>query len=214
MSTEYRINTFFITGIESQRKSTTGTETLKRKPDILLIMLPDAINLKCLYSATQISQKFTLLHEIRKHERTPTNFYIWVIWCTFSCKLKGDVFKMKNKNFNKYRSSHADIFAELLAEIFAGNGKNIHAIGLALEYSFWKPCGIAVEFDSAVYITDIDTNSVNVTIPLINTAEILEYVGSLYKDVSIHNKGDRYELQKVKDAANIVNNFENYLSTL
>ena len=49
----------------------------------------------------------------------------------FSCKLKGDVFKMKNKNFNKYGSSHADIFAELLAEIFAGNGKNIHAEGLA-----------------------------------------------------------------------------------
>ena len=37
-------------------------------------------------------------------------------------------------------------------EIFAGNGKNIHAEGLALEGSFCKPCGIAVEFDNVVYI--------------------------------------------------------------
>ena len=42
----------------------------------------------------------------------------------FSCKLKSDVFKMKNKNFKKYGSRHADIFAEIYAEIFAGNDKN------------------------------------------------------------------------------------------
>ena len=42
-------------------------------------------------------------------------------------------------------------------EIFAVNNKNIHAEGLALECSFCKPCGIAVEFDDVVYITDIDT---------------------------------------------------------
>ena len=29
------------------------------------------------------------------------------------------------KNLRKYRSSHADIFVEIFAEIFAGNGKNI-----------------------------------------------------------------------------------------
>ena len=114
---------------------------------------------------------------------------------------------MKNKNFKKYGSSHAEIFAELFEETFAGNGKKIHAEEFALKCSFCKPCGIAVEFDNVVYITDIDTIRVNVITPLINTAEFLKYVGSLYKAFSIHNKGDRYELQKVKDAANIVNNF-------
>ena len=121
------------------------------------------------------------------------------------------MFEIKNEKFKKYRSSHADIFVEIFAEIFAGNGKNI---GLALECSFCKPCGIAVEFDNVVYITGIDTNRVNVITPLINTAEFLKYVRSLYKAFSIHDKSNRYELQTAKRAANIVNNFESHLSTL
>ena len=124
------------------------------------------------------------------------------------------MFKMKNENFKKYGSIHTEIFAELFAEIFVGNGKNIHAKGLALECSFCKPCGTAIEFDNVVYITDIDTNWINAITPVINTAEFLKYVGSLYKAFSIHNKGDKHELQTVKDAANIVNNFESYISTL
>ena len=98
------------------------------------------------------------------------------------------MFKMKNENSKKYGSSHADIFAEIFAEVFAGNGKNIHAEGLASECSFCKPCGIAVEFDNVVYITDIDTNRVNVITPLIITAELLKYVFSLYKDNAINLK--------------------------
>ena len=43
---------------------------------------------------------------------------------------------MKNENFKKYGGSHADIFAEIFVEIFADNGKNIHAAELALECSF------------------------------------------------------------------------------
>ena len=95
---------------------------------------------------------------------------------------------MKNENSKKYGSSHADIFAEIFAEEFAGNGKNIHAEGLALECSFYKPCGIAVEFDNVVYITDIDTNRVNVITPLIITAELLKCDFSLYKDNAINLK--------------------------
>ena len=57
MSTGYEIATFLVTGIGSQRKIATGIGILNRKPDILLIILPDAINLKCLYSVAQISQK-------------------------------------------------------------------------------------------------------------------------------------------------------------
>ena len=100
-------------------------------------------------------------------------------------------------------------------EIFVGKGKNIHAEGLALECSFWKSCGIAVALDNVVDISDIDVNGVNTITPLINTAEFLKHVGSPYKAFSsINNKGDRYELQIGKDAANIVNNFESYLSLL
>ena len=99
-------------------------------------------------------------------------------------------------------------------EIFAGNDKSIHAQGLELECLFCKPCGIVVEFDNVVYITDIVTNRVNATTLLINTAEFLKYVGSLYKALPIHNKGYRYEIQTDKDAADIVNNFESYLSTV
>ena len=99
-------------------------------------------------------------------------------------------------------------------EIFAGNDKNIHAKGLALECWFYKPCGIVVEIDGVVYIIDIGTYRVKVITRLFNAVEFLKYVGSLYKFFSIHNKGDIYKLQKVKDAPNIVNNFESYLSTL
>ena len=43
MSTRYVIATFLVTGIGSQRKIARGIGILKRKPDILLIILPDAI---------------------------------------------------------------------------------------------------------------------------------------------------------------------------
>ena len=98
------------------------------------------------------------------------------------------MFKIKNENFKKYGSSYGDIIA--------GNGKNMHAEGLPLECSFCKPYGIAVEFDNVVYITNIDTNRINAMAPLINTAEFLKYVGSLYKAFSIHNKGDRSYRQR------------------
>ena len=38
---------------------------------------------------------------------------------------------------------------------FAGSGVHIHKEGVALDASFCKPCGIAVEFDHVVYITDM-----------------------------------------------------------
>ena len=95
---------------------------------------------------------------------------------------------MKNENFKKCGGSHADIFAEVFVEIFADNGKNIRAEELALECSFCKPCGIAVEFDNVVYIIDIDTNRVNVLTSFINTAEFLKYVGNFYEDIAINLK--------------------------
>ena len=67
-------------------------------------------------------------------------------------------------------------------------------------------------YKSGVLITD--TNRVNVITPLINIGKFLKYVGSLCKAFSTHYKGDRYELQTFKDAANIVNNFESYLEAL
>ena len=91
---------------------------------------------------------------------------------------------MKNENFKKYGSSRAYIFVEVFAELFGGNGKNMHAKGLPLECSFCKLYGIAEEFDNVVYITDIDANQVNVITPLINTAEFLKYLGSPYKAFS------------------------------
>ena len=51
----YGIATFLVTGIGSQSKIATGIGILKRKPDTLWIILPDAINLKYLHSVTQIS---------------------------------------------------------------------------------------------------------------------------------------------------------------
>ena len=53
MSTGYEIGTFLVTEIKIQRKTATKIGILKRKPDILLIILPDAINIKCI-----LSQKF------------------------------------------------------------------------------------------------------------------------------------------------------------
>ena len=57
MSTGYGIATFLVMGIGIQRKFATGIGILKRKLDVLLIMLPEAINVKSLYSVTQIFQK-------------------------------------------------------------------------------------------------------------------------------------------------------------
>ena len=102
------------------------------------------------------------------------------------------MFKMKNENFKKDRGSHADIFAEMFAEIFAGNGRSIHEEGLALECSFWKSCGIAVEFDNVFYITDIDTNRVNVLTSLFNTAttELASLTQRWSSTVDVYTRSD------------------------
>ena len=44
-----------------------GIRILKRTLGILLVILPDAIILKCLYSVTQISQKLSDSNEIGTH---------------------------------------------------------------------------------------------------------------------------------------------------
>ena len=58
MSAGYEIATYLVTGAGSQRKIAIGDRILKRKSDALLIILPDPINVKCLYSVTEIFQKF------------------------------------------------------------------------------------------------------------------------------------------------------------
>ena len=75
---------------------------------------------------------------------------------------------------------------EVFAKMFVGNDKHMHAEGLPLECSFCKPCGIAEELDNVLYITDIDTNQVNVITPLINTTEFLKYLRSPYRAFSTH----------------------------
>ena len=72
-------------------------------------------------------------------------------------------------------------------------------------------CGTAVEFYNIVYITDNDTNRVIVISPLINKAEFMSVA---FKKPFPYTIRVTDEPQTVKDAANIVNNFESYLSTL
>ena len=57
MSMGCGIATFLVMGIESQINIATDIGILKKKNRYFFDHIPDAINLKCLYSVTQISQK-------------------------------------------------------------------------------------------------------------------------------------------------------------
>ena len=95
--------------------------------------------------------------------------------------------------------------------IFAGNGANRHKEGLVEDSSFCLPCGIAVEFDSIVYVTDIDSNRVNMITSMSGTSEFLNAVGSLYDAFSIHTKGMKYDLQTLQEAYNLSKQCSDYL---
>lgn len=79
-------------------------------------------------------------------------------------------------------------------------GNQLHKEGKVLELSFCSPCGIAVEFDHIVYITDTDVNRVNIITTLSETARILENVGKIYSAFSVHDKDKKYDLKSLPEA--------------
>lgn len=64
ISTGYGIDAFLITTIGSQRKIATGIRILKRKPEILMIILPEVINLKYLCRSNFLKTFLHLVHTI------------------------------------------------------------------------------------------------------------------------------------------------------
>jgi len=89
--------------------------------------------------------------------------------------------------------------------VFAGNGKETSVDGPNLEASFRQPCGIDVEFENVVYVTDIMTHSIILITPLSETIRFLRSIGCLYKAFSVDKKGESYDRCNLKGAIEYVN---------
>ncbi len=89
--------------------------------------------------------------------------------------------------------------------MFVGDGKETSSDGPNLESSFRQPCGIDVEFDNVVYITDIMTHSVVLITPVSETVRFLRLISYLYKAFSVHRKGKSYDTCNLNNAIEYVN---------
>ena len=112
---------------------------------------------------------------------------------------------------SKYRKVWRYLQGETNVQTFAGTGAKVHKEGVAAESSFCKPCGIAVEFDNVVYLTDIDVNRVNVITTMRDSAEFLRNVGKVYKAFGVHQKGADYVIPSLPDASRLLAECIRYL---
>ena len=80
--------------------------------------------------------------------------------------------------------------------LFAGSGKGDRITDGPVKASrFKQPVGICTEFQSVVYISDAQTNSINICSRLKECANFLKAIGCLYEAFSVHNKGAHYTVR-------------------
>ena len=110
----------------------------------------------------------------------------------------GIIFTAPYENQIFYKEEEKDL------AVFAGNGDKIHRLGIVEECSFCKPCGLAVEFDNILYVTDFAANRVNILTPTKETARLLESLHNLYDAFSIHENKGVYELKTLSRALELL----------
>ena len=105
-----------------------------------------------------------------------------------------------------------DIFTKNL-RIFAGNGNNELTDRPCVDTSFGQPCGLAVEFDNATYVTDVMPASLSMITTTNNTANFLKNVEALYDTFSIHERGKEYKQSIIEEAHCLISNCVTTLET-
>ena len=96
-------------------------------------------------------------------------------------------------------------------DVFAGTGDEMSIDGPTFACSFKQPCGIAVEFGSVVYVTDVMAASVCLITNIEKTVEFLRAVGTLYKAFSIHGKGKKYNTYPLTEASQLIKHCADFL---
>lgn len=86
-------------------------------------------------------------------------------------------------------------------EKFAGNGEEKNIDGPTSSCSFKQPCGIAIEFNEVVYITDAKSASIHVVTNLKKNVEFLQSIGSLHDAFSVHAKGEKMDHLPLHEAS-------------
>ncbi len=87
---------------------------------------------------------------------------------------------------------------------FAGDKESGSRDGTAQYARFYRPSGIAVEFNNVVYVCDYDVGSIRMLTTLKNTATFLKSIGKLSSAFSIHEKHQKYELSTIDEAIALV----------
>ena len=95
-------------------------------------------------------------------------------------------------------------------EIFAGTEEG-SVDGPAESCRFKQPLGICTEFDSVVYVCDVQTSSIKLFTHMSSCASFLSAVGSLYEAFSVHTKGNSYTVKSLSEAHDLVQFCSNIL---
>ena len=71
---------------------------------------------------------------------------------------------------------------------------------LASRCSFRQPSGITTEFDSVIYVCDVQTNSIKLLMRREHCSKFLNAMSGLYDAFSIHKKGAIYNVKTLSEA--------------
>lgn len=78
-------------------------------------------------------------------------------------------------------------------EVFAGcEGEEGSVDGKVKDCQFWQQMGIYRETETVIYISESQTNSINICTKIVECAELLNSIGQFYDPFSIHCKGVSY----------------------
>ena len=69
---------------------------------------------------------------------------------------------------------------------------------------FKQPMGIAIEFDSVVYVCDAQTNSIKLLSKMNHCAKFLRAIDAIYEAFSVHSKGASYEKKTAEEAIGFI----------
>ena len=87
---------------------------------------------------------------------------------------------------------------------FTGSEKEGNSDGLHNTCEFYQPTGIAVEYDSVVYVCDTQTSCIKILTTLRKTSNFLNAIAKLFSAFFVHEKKKTCSLKSIAEAEALV----------
>ena len=123
------------------------------------------------------------------------------------CSFQGGVLFSDKSKCSLYK-----ITSDLSVSLFAGTKTQGSLDSPVSSCHFMQPGGICTEFDHVVYVCDLRSSAIKLLSGMGECGKYLEAVRKIYDAFSVHKKGTRPQLKTLKDAVELVQSCQLYLT--